>query len=163
MNDTDPLAGLRGLHDPAPIPLWPPAPGWWIVSGSLLLLAAGLGGWAWWRRRRGRDPRRAALAELANLETRFRTDGDATALATGVSVVLKRSALVRFERQRVASLTGEAWLQFLDATGHCTAFTHGAGRVLATAPYRPGVAVDPEPLLAAAREWIQQAGRQAGR
>ncbi|MBF0177617.1 MAG: DUF4381 domain-containing protein [Magnetococcales bacterium] len=162
MNESDPLAGLQGLHTPPPIPLWPPAPGWWLLLGLLLLTGVATWGWLAWQRKKRQDPQRAALVELAAIEAQFRNNGDATALAVGISALLKRCAMIRHARQEVASLSGESWLQFLDTTGHCTAFTRGAGRVLATAPYQPGVAVDPEPLLAAARAWVQQAGGRMG-
>ncbi|MBF0137397.1 MAG: DUF4381 domain-containing protein [Magnetococcus sp. DMHC-1] len=162
MTDADPLAGLRGLHAPTEIQFWPPAPGWWLVAGGVMLALVVVWLGKWWRRRLSKDRKRAALRELAAIEARFRADGDAAALAVNVSMLLKRSAMTRFARQKVASLSGEAWLEFLATTGNNPAFTGGAGRILATAPYRPGVAVDPEPLLAAARGWIQQAGGQAG-
>ena len=47
--------GLDRLHDivlPPPIPWWPPAPGWYVVLGVLLL--AGLAA-AWWSWKRWRD------------------------------------------------------------------------------------------------------------
>ncbi|NQY04093.1 MAG: DUF4381 family protein [Halieaceae bacterium] len=46
---SDPLAALHPLREPAAIALWPPAPGWWLLALLLmvLLIAAAL----WLRRR----------------------------------------------------------------------------------------------------------------
>ena len=36
----DPLAQLRGLHLPAAIGPWPPAPGWWMPAAVVVMLLA---------------------------------------------------------------------------------------------------------------------------
>ena len=49
--------------------------------------------------------------------------------------MLKRTALTRYSRETVASLTGEAWVDFLDksSTGH--EFTMGEGQKLIDGNY----------------------------
>ncbi|MBF0425396.1 MAG: DUF4381 domain-containing protein [Magnetococcales bacterium] len=163
MNADDPLAGLRDLHAPPPIPLWPPAPGWWLLPGLLLLGVVLFIGHKRRQKRKRHDPHQAALRELDAIADRFQVDGDTSALATALSALLKRSAMIRHDRQAVASLNGEAWLRFLDATGACTTFSAGVGRVLASAPYRPGVRVEPEPLLATVRAWIEHDSKAASK
>ena len=143
----DPLAALRPLHPPAAVPWWPPAPGWWLLAGVLLVLV----GVAWWLRRRS-ALRRAALAELLALE---RTLEDDTRLTVGVNNLLRRVALARFPRRQVAALSGEAWLQFLDAQAKISGFRSGPGRVLATGPYAPHCTLQRADLLVLARCWIR--------
>ena len=103
-----------------------------------------------WRRRR-RQAR--ILGELEALSTRSPDQ-----LASRVSTLLRRVALMCFERREVAPLTGAAWLAFLDRTGGDGAFTSGAGNVLATAPYRAHQVsdIDNDALIALARRWITQ-------
>ena len=50
---------------------------------------------------------------------------------------------------------GERWLTFLDAHGGDGAFSAGAGRALASAPYGAGGPVDEEALLALCEHWIR--------
>ena len=45
----NPLDQLHPLIAPAPVGLWPPAPGWWLLLAVLPLL-----GWGLWRLRRWR-------------------------------------------------------------------------------------------------------------
>ncbi|MCP5197079.1 MAG: DUF4381 domain-containing protein [Gammaproteobacteria bacterium] len=160
MPTTHPLADLRDIHFPEALPWWPPAPGWWLLAALLLIAIA-----AWigvWRRYRQGSPRRAALVELARLRTGFQSNGDATAVAVGVSLLLRRLALVHFPRNQVAGLVGEAWLQFLDRTGDCNRFSAGPGRALLRAPYRSGDVFPVEDLLKAAETWIKRVGQPGG-
>jgi hypothetical protein len=138
----DPLAGLRDWHLPGPVAWWPPAPGWWLVAG-LILVALGLG-WGLWRRRQRRGAAvRAALNKLADLRLQLAADGDRRRFAAGVSNLLRRLALIRYPRERVAGLTGAAWLGFLDDTGGGGGFSQGPGLVLGDLHYRaPGGAGD---------------------
>ncbi|MEZ5577178.1 MAG: DUF4381 domain-containing protein [Candidatus Competibacteraceae bacterium] len=132
MPATNPLADLRDIHLPEPVSWWPPALGWWLLAALSLVVIAGL---LWlWRYRRRQTPRRAALAELARLRGDFRRDGDGTAVATGISALLRRLALAHFPRTQVAGLVGDAWLQFLDRTGGDNQFSAGPGRALIRSP-----------------------------
>ena len=150
-----PLAGLD-LHDilAAPAPdFWPPAPGWWVLAvllpGLLFVLTRYL---ITFRRRRRRQAR--LLGELQALSTR-RPDQ----VVTQVSMLLRRVALMCFDRPQVAPLTGQAWLAFLDRTGGHGAFVQGVGKVLATAPYvatHNVTASDNDALISLARQWIKQ-------
>ena len=73
-----------------------------------------------------------------------------------MSTLLKRVALARFPRKEVASLTGNAWLTFLDRTGGDGGFVSGPGRVLATAPYAPNAVVDHAALIDLAKDWVRR-------
>lgn len=168
----DPLAELRGLHLPGPVGLWPPALGWWIL---LALIAGGAIATVAAVRRRQRSLGRDALRELDGLARRYPGAVELHGLATALSELLRRVALVRFGR-RVASLHGDAWQAFLcEHAPHRRRaprrFPGDAGRVLALAPYVPPSyltsaslsapastdrsALDRERLLGAARTWIR--------
>ncbi len=141
----DPLAGLRDIQLPPPVGFWPPAPGWWIAA--LLLIALLIIAALWWRRRYRRNAyRRAALAELRQL--------DAGANATAINVLLKRTARAAGFGD-AAALSGEAWLQFLERTrGRGPALFGARERELLLALYSPEPP-DATPLRRIARRWIR--------
>jgi hypothetical protein len=146
---------LRDIHLPADPPLWPPAPGWWLVS-ALFLVALALGGQRAWRAHRVQVRRRRILDELTELGARLGQEGNGAELAAGVSALLKRIALTRFDRMEVAHLTGTAWLEFLDRHGGGGAFAQGPGRVLADGPYAPTSTVEANALLDLAQDWARR-------
>ncbi len=154
MNAATPALDLRDIHA-APAPsFWPPAPGWWLLAVLLLALLLVVGMWLYRRYRHHREWQlvEAELDRLAAL-----AGDDPAAFATGLSTLLRRIALQHFDRHRVASLTGEAWLQFLDQTGGSEEFSRGIGQRLIDAAYRPEPDEVPvEPLLTLARRWIRQ-------
>ena len=139
------LDQLAGIPEPPPVSWWPQTEAWGWVA---LAVALGLAVLAWRlaARRRASAYRRAALRELAR-----RSDSPAA-----VAAIVRRTALAAYPRRDVAGLTGDDWLRFLDRTSGSEAFTTGAGRALAAAPYAPRVEVDPEVVAGLARRWIER-------
>lgn len=149
---------LRDIHLPDPISWWPPAIGWWLLLGLVLLLGAGLTyGVRRWRRV---TPARRGLLALERLEA----DRSMTAREKlqALSVLMKRVALSLRPRASVAGLTGEDWLGWLDETAGAARFREGPGRRLAEAPYRPAPdAAELAEVLEECRNWLK-AQRQRG-
>jgi hypothetical protein len=97
---------LRDIHAPVAPPLWPPAPGWWVLAALLVLATLAIG---WWLRRRRRH--RQALQSLYD-DTLEAATSPAERVAA-VATLLRRAA-----RRRDAAaerLEGDAWLAWLDA------------------------------------------------
>ncbi len=126
---------LRDLHLPDAIGWWPLATGWWVLIG---LLFAMLLVWTWlWLKKRKRDAaRRYAMRELDGYVADFRRDGDAIRFGLRASELLRRAMLAYAPRADVASLTGEAWLTWLDRDLAQPVFRQGPGRQLIELPYR---------------------------
>lgn len=101
---TDPLAGLRGFYEPPPPSWMPQTAGWYVTFVVIALLLA----WVWWRQyrrwRRNRY-RREALRELETIETQ------------AIPELMKRVALAAWPRTAVASLSGDSWIHFVEASG----------------------------------------------
>jgi hypothetical protein len=142
---------LDRLHDvivPPPVPWWPPAPGWLVIGFLLVLVLV-----CWFirgvRHWQSNCYRREALKLLEGAHDPV---GE-------LPTLIKRVALSVYPRGRVASLTGEQWLTFLDQTGRTDAFTKGSGRWIARLAYEPQLIAslanaERRGLIAAVRDWI---------
>lgn len=148
------LLQLRDIHLPGQPAFWPPAPGWWLVAVVMIALLTWMAVSAL-RRYRIQRQRQRVLVALAGLEHELASERSPDALAR-VSILLRRLALLRFPRERVAALTGSAWLRFLDDSGGNGRFAEGPGRILATGPYQRSLPPDLDTigLVALVREWV---------
>ena len=149
----DPLSQLRDIHLPDPVGLWPLAPGWWITAVILLAIAGVMFRLIRNRIRQG-APRRNALRELASCYRTFGIDGNESKYIININILLKKVAAHYYGRSRIAKLSGDAWLAFLDKHSGEDQFARGAGSALATGPYRPDVSVDAAALQQACKQWI---------
>ena len=149
MNDPGDLGRLHDVVAPTDFPLWPLAPGLWVLIAAsavaLLLLA-----WRAWRRYRANAYRRQALGEL---------DALAPSQADGIlliSAILKRVALVSYPREQVASLSGDDWARFLvtkSRRADATAITRAFAEALRQDDRQP---VPIWPAIAAAKGWVSR-------
>ena len=142
------LDQLNEVPEPPPISMMPETWGW-LLMAALLLIALVYAGYLLAAKYRANAYRRAALADIDKA-------GDDPA---AVALVLRRTALAAYPRDAVASLSGVAWLGFLDRHYGGKAFSEGVGAVLADGPYRD---LSPVPgLSGVAREWIRKHRRDA--
>jgi hypothetical protein len=156
--DPTSLDKLFDIVTPAPVPWWPPAPGWFVVGGVAVVLAV-WGAWHMWKFWRAQAYRRAALAEWQQIKTQADDRTQRTAALQQLPELVKRTALAAFPREEVASLSGTAWLRFLDCSGHTDAFTHGRGQLLSESAYDPRLIAQmdtaaAEELLRIVHRWI---------
>ena len=153
---------LERLHDivaPPPVSWWPPAPGWYVAAAVLLIAVAWLG-YRRWRAYRANRYRRAALEELSSIARLVRDPSSRPEGLGALSALLKRVALSMWPRGDVASLSGDAWIRFLDETGNAPRFADEPARLVAGAAYATPAATaglsdaDVEGMLSAVRGWI---------
>ena len=156
-------ASLHNLHDIVPgppVPWWPPAPGWYVVSAVIAVALVWIG-WRMFRRWKASAYRREALKELKELAGQLPDNQDA---ARKLPELLKRTALSTWPREQVAGLSGRAWLEFLDKTGNTSDFTEGAGKLLPNLAYagRERLRAIPrertENLIRVVERWIKTHG-----
>lgn len=151
----DPLAELRDIRLPDPVSFWPPAPGWWMLAGFVLLLLVIAAAMEWRRRqtlayRVSRDWR-----AMARDTSRF---PDTRALAAEGALLMRRILVSTPGAPEAARLTGQAWQDFL--TGGKSGLPADIGAFLALAPYLPPGAAPPpgierEALATAVARWIR--------
>jgi len=154
---------LRDIHLPDAISWWPPAIGWWIVVGLIIL--CGLA-YYWLKHRRARRKvAKSALKELVDIKADFDTNSDAQRFMTKLSTLLRRVCITTFPNENVASIIGKDWLVFLD---QCIThkekdkhplFTRNVASVLLNAPYMHNIRnsdVPIEELYKISQEWINR-------
>lgn len=146
------LSYLRPLY---PNGVFPLAPGWQIVIAAAVCLGAA--GYLFHNRLRARR-RRRAFSVLDDLRVSFARDRDISALASGVSVLLKRSALVCFREEDTAGLQGAQWTAFLVRTG--IELDDGEKMLLEEQAYAPacsdGLMYEKgERLIETAKKWME--------
>jgi hypothetical protein len=165
------LPGLQPLIEPAPVGLWPLAPGWWLL-GALLLVIAVAALWAWDRRpapapeaevaapsegEPAIDPvRLEALAELALMPRPY--DGaPAGAWLQQLNALLKRICRNHYPNAHSHTLNGRKWLAFLD--NRCPAAGLTRWMILVEGVYRPECKLDDKAingLYQAVDTWIRK-------
>jgi Domain of unknown function (DUF4381) len=115
-----------------------------IVSAATLV---------WRLRVPGRAARRAALRQLRLIRA---SDADGAAVARAIQNLLRRYALAVFGADRVARLSGEAWLDFvIDSGGE--ALAGAPGRTLLAAAFGNQACDDRAHWIAGAERFIKRA------
>ena len=115
MNPQDPLATLHALRTPALIGWWPPAPGWWLLLLTGLVVVATLI-YLMHRRYRRNRYRRRALRQLQTLHTDYLAKLDAGHYLGQINALLKSVALLAYPRPVVAAQHGANWRTFLNSS-----------------------------------------------
>ncbi len=150
----DALAGLQDIHLPEPIGWWPPAWGWCVLGLMLMVGLIALGLYIIRRYINGQK-KRQALRLLKSYRQEYLDKANSQLGAARVSELLKRVALVYFPRMSVASLNGEAWINFLNTTSKGLDF-ECVKQELLEIPYKPPKKCDLELLYSLAFKWISQ-------
>jgi hypothetical protein len=149
------LSNLKEIPLPEPVGYAPQTVGWYLLLALALLVAVLL--IIRWRRNTLRNRYRSeALHMLHDIEQSNRPLSD-------LPTLVKRVALAFAPREKIAELSGAAWLGFLDSTLGSTDFSDGPGRLLHTVSYATPESVKkkvtPEQrsaLLGLIRRWIRR-------
>lgn len=149
---------LKDIHLPEAISWWPPAPGWLLLPVAFLLILFAV------RAIFRRLTRKTAIKQAQKLFIQLRRNpGDTLETLTTLSALMRRTAISTNTRSEVASLRGQAWLDYLDSSLPDAPFSQGVGRCLADAHYRniePDV-IDLDALFSLCERWLKQQGKTA--
>ncbi len=149
------LRTLKDIAEPPPVS-WLPQTWGWAVVAFLIAAVAGILFVRWLRRYRADRYRREALRELDALGSSPNSQQNIEAVA----VLLKRVALAVYPRQKVASLSGSKWVEFLKSQdggqlgrplAEMLDDAEYSGSDHVSSPASPPA----EAVVAAARRWIE--------
>jgi len=152
----DLLSQLRDIHSAAPVPWWPPAPGWWVLALLVLVLLT----WAGRRvlaRYRLHQRRKQMLGWVDNLNVMIDPKVEPQAYLSMLNRIFKTIAVKAFPGQHCAALNGREWADFLIEKMKNTRSAESLA-VLASGPYDPAPEFDPDQLSELTRHWIKQHG-----
>lgn len=128
--NADWVTQLAPAHAPAPPSWWPPAVGWWIVLGLLLALStASIWWWCFSAGSRRRAVRRVAIRELERIRSL-----ELAERAPALQRLMRRYAVTLYGKTAMANLSGDLWLQFLEAHG-VAGFSGNNGKHFLNAAY----------------------------
>lgn len=156
----DPLAELRGLALPEEISWWPPAPGWWFLTLLAIVVLFSSVRYLLIRRRKNRW-RKSALSQLREIRMLQKNPERNEESLLAISRLFRRVALKIENRENIARLNGEAWLEKLDNLTGETVFTKGYGRCLADDLWQRQQTGEPQQLsslLDLLEKFIRKAG-----
>ena len=159
MDSEELLAQLADIHLPEAVSFWPPAPGWWVLA--LLLLVSGYYlARQLLRIRRQHKVCQHALAELSRCYQGFARQGDADPNALRLhyinefNSVLRRVALVHFPQSNVASLGGDAWVDFIREKGDSSYLNPEIAAALSYGRFQTECNIDVDAMNQMGRAWI---------
>lgn len=147
------LSGLKDIHLP-PVPsAFPPNENVWYISAGVIVLSF-LIRFAL-KRRRQVTAKAYAFAEIERIAKR----GTARDKITALLGLLRRMALMKFPKERVAVLHGTQWSTFLKDTLKSKTLDARAAYLIEQAAYLPPDQLkntDVAPLAAVVRQWAAE-------
>jgi hypothetical protein len=154
---TTPLP-LKDLHMPEMIGWWPLALGWWLLAVVIVLTIIFL---IWLYKRLTRKTAIKTAKKILQEIKRDSTADNGKKLSE-LSILIRRVAISVTPGNKAASLTGHAWLSFLDASVTGSPFSEGIGRYLADAPYQklPPENLEISQLISLCENWLDAQSKQ---
>lgn len=145
---------IGSLIEPVPVQFSLGAPGWYVLGTivAILILVASV---LLYRHYKRNLYRRDALAFLTMQQTNL--ENDSIRLLYEASILLKRIVMARYGRQH-ASITGTAWVNFLNSVCKAPPFDEQDGTWISTVVYSSGSDVTTESVhayLEKTRKWIK--------
>ena len=156
MAKADALIQLKDIHLPQSIGWWPLAPGWYALILLILCLTIGLA-YLIHKRKINALAKNQALELLKTYKEHYEKDRNAQVASARISELLRRVALVYYPRVEVASLYGNAWVEFLNQTSKAVDFKPVQSMLL-DSPFKTEETVNLNPLITRAQLWIKQRG-----
>lgn len=143
---------LKDIHLPEAVGWWPPAMGWWLLLILIPLFAVSV----WWLYKKLTQQTVLKSARKLLEEIKESSEPDMKRLQA-LSAWLRRVSMTVSGRDKVAGLTGEAWLEALDSSVEGSPFSEGVGRCLADAQYRKALpeGVSISALIELCESWLK--------
>lgn len=156
---------LRDIHLPDAISWWPLAIGWWLLPIVILAIIFSVYQLIKIKKQYRARPvyKKIALLELQRIRENFTDTDKSIEQLRAISTLLRRISLSYLPRKTVASLTGEQWVNQLNALTQDTFFSNELASFLTSAPYMPHADFNQDDLLNICEQWINQLPEQSNK
>jgi hypothetical protein len=163
MDSAELLEQLADIHLPETVSFWPPAPGWWLLALLVLVML----GWLALKLVQVRRQRKIcafAIQELDRVYAAYQNEAGGAdpehanaarlRFLNEVNSVLRRVALWHYPNSRAASLSGRAWVDFIQEKGESSRMTEEIANALAEGRFQTRCDIDVEQLHKFGEHWI---------
>ena len=147
------LSGLKDIHLPDVPSVWPLPVTFWAVLLTLIAMSVLLR--VFWVKIHKLTAKKYANQEVESITKRF--SGNNYKIATELSLLMRRIALMKYPREEISGLSVKSWRQFLENTVKKPVFKVQAGDIIETVMFIPPERfknVNMPDLIHAAKEWI---------
>tara|TARA_R110002124_G_scaffold174233_2_gene341838 strand:+ start:7076 stop:7558 length:483 start_codon:yes stop_codon:yes gene_type:complete len=135
LNIKQELAKLKDIHEPnIDISILPLAPIWYIFITLVILFIIALVIFKAYRKKN--YLKRTALQKLNNIEKSLSNNLDNLNIINNISILIRKTALLKFKNKNLASITDTKWLEFLDSKLDKKYFQTDIGDLLINANYQ---------------------------
>jgi len=159
MSSENILSNLKDIHMPPSISYWPPALGWWIIAGLLLIIII-FSIYLFLKFLKKIKPKNEALKILKEIQNEYNRNLNGADTLKKLTKLIRRTALTFFPRKEVASLYGYKWLKFLDKSGKTNQFTSGVGAVFGNEIYEKKSKINSKSLFELVKKWINEISKK---
>ncbi len=147
------LAKLKEIALPEAISYFPQTPAWYVLFGVIVVLILFFL-WKQYKHYQNNKYRRVALTELSKIKSEKTYEE--------IPELVKRVALAFLDRNEIASLSGETWLEFLNKSYKGNGFSSDAGSLFIDFGYSSQTRIDQyqqgeiKNLINLISEWIKK-------
>lgn len=147
---------LKDIHLPDAVSWWPPALGYWLLLLLIILIFSTV--FIIIKIRKRSRIKKSALTELKTIKQHYQQHPDDKTLVNALAALLRRAAISSYPRSDCASLTGNAWLLWLDKQlNQSPGFSDGPGYLLLEFNYsKASHANDVQQLLSLSESWLKK-------
>ncbi|GGF87181.1 MULTISPECIES: DUF4381 domain-containing protein [Cysteiniphilum] len=152
---TDVLAGLKDIHLPPAVSIWPLAVGWYILAVVVLVVIALM---IWFLAKKIKAHRhKQAIISLFDTTVQTTQSERPQALISEISTFLKRVIMQELKADNAHLYFGEDWLKFLDQQLKTDDFSKGDGRLLLDSYRLKEVSIDErQALIILTKKWLRK-------
>jgi phosphoribosylformylglycinamidine (FGAM) synthase-like enzyme len=159
MDFSDALSELADIRAPGDVSWWPLAPGWWVLAAIVVALAI-YGALRLQKRMTLQRRLGGAISEVSKARLSLTAAGadnmnQRLIYVNDINAVLRRVAMLHFNHNSVASLSGQNWVNFLHEHDKGGLLTPALAQVLSQGRFAARCDVDADALDQMARDWIK--------